>query len=1176
MIDIKAQIQSALNAFSMGNFLQNAKSLLNILGYESERTIQLSPNTFEGLSEYFDASKVDEKKAMKDDWQSIDIIFQITQDNIRKTQSLFQLKQVDNKIIESYLFFALSLKGGTYNRSDLVRITREINKLTPMPSMILFRYNNYLTIAVIDRRLHKRETSKDVLEKVTLIKDINIQKPHRAHIEILYDLSLQKLIEKYSVGNFVELHNSWQKTLDTSELNKKFYRELANWYFWAVDNVEFPDDEVKDRSIRNATNLIRLITRIIFIWFIKEKDLVPENLFNKNYLNNILNDFNKNNKSHSYYQAILQNLFFGTLNQKMGERGFVREGSFHENKNEYGVKNLFRYADRFTIKEKEVIELFIDIPFLNGGLFDCLDKPNDEGRIIYADGFTRNARKQAAAPDFLFFGDEQDIDLNKIFGTKNKKYKVQGLINLLESYKFTVAENTPIEEEIALDPELLGKVFENLLASYNPETQTTARKQTGSFYTPREIVNYMVDESLIAYLSSKLPSPLAGEPACSADRGKGEGDSEFRLRHLISYTDEPHQFAQSEVDALINAIDNAKILDPACGSGAFPMGILHKLVHILHKLDPKNEQWKKRQIEKAKLIDDPNIRQNAINDIEAAFESNELDYGRKLYLIENSIYGVDIQSIAVQIAKLRFFISLIIDEKKQPGRENLGIRSLPNLETKFVAANTLIGLDKPQGQQSFRNPEIERLEKELKQLRHEYFNAKTRKEKLQCQKQDKKLRQDIAGLLVKDGWNDTTAKQIVKFDPYDQNASADFFDPEWMFGIKNPSPIAGEPAYSADRGKGEGGFDVVIGNPPYINVSNLRPDSYRIYLRSKYRSAKNKTDTYAFFLEEGFNLLSSKGFLSYIIPQTWKATDSFSKLREIMFNEKSLLKIVDLDLGTFSAIVKPMVVLVSNEKHKYGKIEIYNEEIEKVGEISLKEILQESSLSLHTNVNQQQKAVFKKIESNSIKLENVIQFSRGIKTSDDKRFIHWQPKNSDYKKVFRGKNIKAYQLNWEGEYIWYRPDLMKEKVGSVSYSKDFFEVPEKLIIQRVNSSMQLLCAYDDRQNYCLDTTNVSRYKDWDKKTSLKYLCALLNSSVINYWYCNKYLMPTIGIYELHTIPIKIAENQLPFIRLVEQILAAKKKDPNTDTSALERQIDKMVYELYGLTPEEIEIVEGRN
>ena len=212
----------------------------------------------------------------------------------------------------------------------------------------------------------------------------------------------------------MELHEAWQKTLDTSELNKRFFKELANWYFWAMDNVEFPDDLEKKKDVRNATNLIRLITRLVFIWFIKEKDLLPDLLFNKNHLNTILNDFNKNNTSNVYYHAILQNLFFGTLNQKMGERGFAKEGSFSENKNEHGVKNLFRYADKFSIKEKEVIELFKDIPFLNGGLFDCLDKPNDEGKIIYVDGFSRNPKKQADVPDFLFFNDELEVDLNEI------------------------------------------------------------------------------------------------------------------------------------------------------------------------------------------------------------------------------------------------------------------------------------------------------------------------------------------------------------------------------------------------------------------------------------------------------------------------------------------------------------------------------------------------------------------------------------------------------------------------------------------------------------------------------------------------------------------------------------------------------------------------------------------
>ena len=730
-------------------------------------------------------------------------------------------------------------------------------------------------------------------------------------------------LKQIGEGDFSSLEKI-KGAFSVEKVTKEFYAEIANWYFWAMDKAQFPKDfkysadPQKDDELRNAINLIRLITRIIFIWFIRQKGIIPDALFDKNLQRSIVKDFCRDNKSANYYNAILQNLFFGTLNQKMDERGFAKEGSFHKNINEYGVKNLFRYADKFTINEDEVIGLFKDIPFLNGGLFDCLDKPDEQGKTIYVDGFSRNTSKQAKIPDYLFFQENEiSVDLSSLGLGRNQKIK--GLFEILNNYNFTIDENTPVDLEIALDPELLGKVFENLLASYNPETQTTARKQTGSFYTPREIVNYMVDESLIAYLSVKLtpspqsppvkggevfriPSPLAGE-------GKGEGDNEFRLRHLLSYTEEPHKFSPAEVKTLIKAIDNLKALDPACGSGAFPMGILHKLVHILHKLDPKNEQWKKRQIEKAKLIDDPNIRQNAINDIEAAFESNELDYGRKLYLIENSIYGVDIQSIAVQIAKLRFFISLIIDEKKQPGRENLGIRSLPNLETKFVAANTLIGLDKPQGQQSFRNLEIERLEKELKQLRHEYFNAKTRKEKLQCQKQDKKLRQDIAGLLVKDGWNDTTAQQIVKFDPYDQNVSADFFDAEWMFGITD-------------------GFDVVIGNPPYIftrdadfskDFKNYIAKRYFSLLTTKTLKSKanqsGKINLFALFILRGLFDCKENGILTYILPNNLLRTTTYDLIRKYILDNSRVEEIVDLGGGVFDNVTASTIICrLSNNK----------------------------------------------------------------------------------------------------------------------------------------------------------------------------------------------------------------------------------------------------------------------
>jgi hypothetical protein len=893
MKDIKEKILQSLQTFSGDNLTKNALKLFDTLGYNTDRQAPLDTQDYTCFkATYAEANpRFNEDKALVKDWKYVDFLFQLSKEEINRQHSLFDTKRVDNTIIESYLFFAIELAGAQYTRTALSSITREINKLFPMPVMVLFKYGQTLTLAVISRRLHKRDETKDVLlKKVTLIKDINIAYPHRAHVEILFDLSFDELLRKHKFANFVELHKAWEKTLDIKELNKRFYQELANWYFWAMNYVSFPDpssvipgedpeSSKKSREIRNATNLIRLITRVIFIWFIKEKGLVPEALFDRKELGRLLKTFAQDKTSCNYYKAILQNLFFGTLNQKMDERGFAREGSFAENRSNYGVKNLFRYFDLFAVNEVEALNLFKDVPFLNGGLFDCLDKENEAGKVIYADGFSRNLKKQAIVPDFLFFGDEEECDLNAVYGTKNKRYKVHGLIDLLSHYKFTVTENTPIEEEVALDPELLGKVFENLLASYNPETQTTARKQTGSFYTPREIVNYMVDESLKAYLKSVLLE----------ESSMSEDDAQAGLDLLFEYTEEEHVFSEVETETLINAIDRCKILDPACGSGAFPMGVLHKMVHILHKLDPNNKQWEQRQIDKVdKLIEeaqgitDTAAREQVIagleqnrQDIEDAFGSNELDYGRKLYLIENCIYGVDIQPIAVQIAKLRFFISLVIDQKKQSGKENLGIRALPNLETKFVAANTLIGLDKPK-QMMIKNPEIDNLEIDLKQLRHKYFSARTRREKLDCQKKDKALRQQITDLLINDGWGSATAQQIVAFDPYDQNASAPFFDLEWMFGLID-------------------GFDVVIGNPPY-GASYSR--EYKKYFQAHYDSAKTipgvqkgSLDTFSLFVEQGYSSLNKYGNLNFIVPMALTSSDSMTGLHNILENNCPVIRI---------------------------------------------------------------------------------------------------------------------------------------------------------------------------------------------------------------------------------------------------------------------------------------------
>ena len=221
--------------------------------------------------------------------------------------------------------------------------------------------------------------------------------------------------------------------------------------------------------------------------------------------------------------------------------------------------------------------------------------------------------------------------------------------------------------------------FLNLIASYNEETKTTARKHTGSFYTPRPIVDYMADESLKAHLSRALVETARMK----------EPDARAGLDLLFAYTEREHAFTTAEVAALIATIDCLKVLDPACGSGAFPMGVLHKLVYILGKLDPDNDRWKQTQLAK---LDSAPMRE----ELERAFADNNDDYGRKLYLIENCLYGVDIQPIAIQITKLPSFISLVCDQKtNRSKKDNHGIRPLPNLETKFVAADTLIGLPIP-------------------------------------------------------------------------------------------------------------------------------------------------------------------------------------------------------------------------------------------------------------------------------------------------------------------------------------------------------------------------------------------------------------------------------------------------------------------------------------------------
>ena len=373
-----------------------------------------------------------------------------------------------------------------------------------------------------------------------------------------------------AIEQFGVLKNSKQTLSDITAafsveaLTKQFYKDLFEWYQWAIEpssNVSFPNNITIEEDDREdlETKIIRLITRIMFVWFIKQKDLVPNKIFDVDYLGTILKDFDPYSKTvGNYYNAILQNLFFATLNRAIeDEQGNKRKFATNVKKD---IKTLYRYAEMFSISENEVINLFAVVPFLNGGLFECLDKTKKIDGVEQAfnhDGFSRNDkrfadgryRNRAIVPNNLFFDPEK------------------GLISILSRYNFTIEENSPEEQQVALDPELLGKVFENLLGAYNPETKETARNQSGSFYTPREIVNYMVDESLIAYLGD---TPLI--------RSLFEQDFSFDKNHTEDYK------------IIADKLKNIKILDPACGSGAFPMGLLNRMVDILLRISP-NEKY---------------------------------------------------------------------------------------------------------------------------------------------------------------------------------------------------------------------------------------------------------------------------------------------------------------------------------------------------------------------------------------------------------------------------------------------------------------------------------------------------------------------------------------------------------------------------------------------------------
>ena len=1073
-------------------------------------------------------------------------------------------KALEGKYVGMMVFAVEFREHETLTRTEMATLTRGFNRIaSAQPVVLLMKQGVQLALATCERGDYQqlwRDGEK--LGKVSMLRGINCQLPHRGHIDIL------ESIGDKAYPTFEELYKHWIQVFNSELLTKKFYGELSDWYAWAVQVVRFPNDLTTDTDDDkfNHESCIRLITRLIFVWFLKQKHLIPEEFFDERYIkDHFIDEFNPhdrrnllyNSEESKYYRLILQNLFFAMLNcpivaegketpnnrrfRGVFQKGYLRDG--------YNVNNQMRYkADFKEGGADEFVQMANShVPFLNGGLFDCLDKKPEK---LYYDGFSerKESLEQLYLPDWLFFGEEvgRCIDLSQWYDDKNKKsVSARGIIDILKRYNFTIEENTPLDQEVSLDPELLGKAFENLLASYNPETKTSARKQTGSFYTPREIVQYMVDESLVAHLKRTCGEELEPE-----------------YRKLLSYSTEETTLNEEQCKTIMQAVYNCRVLDPACGSGAFPMGILQQLVHVLRQLDPTNEMWRDFMIdiaiEQSKLAfaeDEEAERKARLADIEEAFNKsiNDPDYARKLYLIEHCIYGVDIQPIAVQISKLRFFISLVVDQKPtNDAIHNFGIRPLPNLESKFVAANTLI----PVGYDAslFESTEAILSKKAtLKELNHQIFLAKRNVDKQRLKEEIKETRHALATAIEDTGFvSQSAAQKLADWDMFDQNASSSFFDPEWMFGVKD-------------------GFDIVIGNPPFVNIANIRDVKIRKQYQSIYSTVKNKSDLYSIFTERAHGLLSVNGLCTYIFSNSWLGTDSFSLFRKFLVNETKVLQLVDLPDKVFeSATVKTCIILFTKEKVSDNDIILKDYDGKTFTQITHK--LSYKNIRLHNNY----PFTFEQnvdIRKDGVKLlGDIAEFSLGIKTSNDKKFISFNPFPEDNYKLIRGRNIQRYSNPTSEEWIWYRPDLFMEKVGAGPRQLEYFTVSSKIIIKDV--ATEICATIDNNRCLCNDTLNLI-YKV-DSAFNQKYILALLNSKLIRSWH--KKIFPEglhIKIYQLKEIPVPILDmkQQEPIIDLVNQILEAKKSTPSADTSSSEQQIDILIYRLFRLTYDEVLIID---
>ena len=900
------------------------------------------------------------------------------------------------------------------------------------------------------------------------------------------------LIKKGRVKDFEDLRNRFSIEV----VNKDFYTQIAILFtklaggkrtigrtkYEEKGSLQLPS--TSDDTLKKEFS-VRLIGRLIFCWFLKKKASDKGvTLLPEEFLSS-----KAVTQKPGFYHNVLEPLFFETLNTPIKQR-----------------------------KKEYQLSLWSEIPFLNGGLF---------------------------TPEYHDYYQVDQLGISKYINIlKVPDNWLKELFDIFEIYNFTIDENTPVDVELSIEPEMLGRIFENLLAEINPETGNTARKSTGSYYTPRPIVEYMVDKSLKQYLLTKT------------------NINENKISSLLAYEEEEVDLNESEKDTVIDALDVIKIIDPACGSGAFPMGILQKMLLILQKIDPESKKWLLKKLSK---IDNNIVKK----EITTKLQNANWNYVHKLGIIQSSIYGVDIQPIAVDISKLRFFLSLIVDERIDDSKPNRGIESLPNLEFKFVCANSLIGLPATlvgsykKGLQPKLFETVDSIT-ELKKLREEYLRCYG-DEKISIEKKFQDIQSGMFLSSLKWGGKDSQTVKLSQWNPF-SGESCEWFDPEWMFGVRD-------------------GFDVVIANPPY---GNLLDSIQKNSMKNNY-SFSTFSDISSPFIEKSFNLLKNTGNLVFIITYAITFNKNFSKNRALIANgfRDSYIYTFDRDkCRIFKSMSQSVSILKCFNKRSKQKEGVFTSKFFRdtpnIYNIKLHNC---DNFLLPKNSKYCQVHRLPKIgeDLNKQILIKLLEFKNIVKTitanGDSKIWIrtsgnYWY--NAFDRKPYKSVEIKPLYvdnifsdfliilMNSSMFYFWFRIygdgrhmniDILENvplppRENILKYKNFLTKIKIKFI-------ENLFSVFDKERNRFITS-------------SIKSEIDLLDFILGRYFY-------NINYQEINYILNYDAEirggNQLniTITNLVRKIIESKDKDKIKE---YEHQIDQMVYKLYDLTDDEIEIVEN--